>query len=231
MSEIEELSELFEPFESLGNNCEFGMVQRFSGFDPPGLFRNVGYMTPEIIVNAINTSFAGMFEEGRYEFTLPFMWPDWRLDCRVHGFVFHTGIPASVELNSQDWIRKTSDSIRTFRFLKAKLLEELREGEKIFVFRFDFDVGLELVKRLHAAIRAHGPGWLLYVKQDPSKEFGWTQQHADGLIVAAIAKLMNEIPQVIDSQAWQAIAKASRAIVAGNRQQPSQTTSGSCSIG
>jgi hypothetical protein len=219
MSALEDLSELFEPFESLGNNCEFGMVQRFSGFDPPGLFRNVGYMTPQIIVDAINTGFADMFDEGRYEFTQPFMWPDWRLGCQVHGFGFHTGIPASLELNSDAWRRKTSESIRMFRFLKAKLLEELREGEKIFVFRFDHDVGMELVERLHAAIRAHGPGWLLYVKQDPSQPFGWTQLHAERLIVAAIGKLMNELPQVIDMEAWRAIAQTSRAIVAASREQ------------
>jgi hypothetical protein len=217
MNATEDASELFEPFESLGNNCEFGMVQRLNGFDPPGLFRNVGFMSPDIIVNAVNTSFTGMFDEGRYDFTLPFMWPDWRLGCQVHGFGFHTGIPAAVELNSDAWIRKTSESIRTFRFLKAKLLEELREGEKIFVFRFDFDVGMELVDRLHAAVCAHGPGWLLYVKQDPSKPFGWTQQHADRLIVAAIGKLMNELPQVIDMEAWRAIARTSRAIVVASR--------------
>lgn len=231
MSELDDAAELFEPFESVGNNCEFGLVQRLHGFDPPGLFRNAGFDSAEVIVKAIETSFAGMFDEGRYEFVLPPFWGDWRLDCHVHGIGFHTGIPASIELNSDAWIRKTSESIQTFRFLKRKLLEELRHEEKIFVFRFNFDVAPELIDRFHRAIRAHGPGWLLHVRQDPSKPFGWTQRQADGLIVAAIAKLMNELPQVIDMDAWRAIARASRTIVAASRQPLTQTTSGSCSIG
>jgi hypothetical protein len=231
VSNADELAELFEPFESLGNNCEFGLVQRLNGYDPPGLFRNAGFDSAEVIVKAIETSFAEMFDEGRYEFVLPPYWGDWRLDCHVHGIGFHTGILATVELNSADWIRKTRESLQTFRFLKRKLLEDLRDEEKIFVFRFNFEVAPELIQRFHAAIRAHGPGWLLHVRQDPSMPFGWTQRQADGLIVAAIARLMNELPQVIDMDAWKAIARASRSIVAASRQQLPQTTSGSCSIG
>jgi hypothetical protein len=210
-------SRLFVPFESLGNNCEFGMVQRFSGYDPPGLFRNVGFDSAEMMVRALETGFDGMFDEGRYEFTLPHMWPDWRLDCHVHGFGFHTGIPSSIEKPSEAWSRKTRDSIRSFRFMKAKLLEELRIGEKIFVFRFNFDVPPEVMQRFHAALRRHGPGWLLHVTQDPSKPFGWTEKRADGFIVAAIARLMNELPQIIDSEAWRAIARASLAIAGASR--------------
>jgi hypothetical protein len=207
----------FDPFESLGSNCEFGIVQRCSGYDPPGLFRNVGFTSAETIIRAIESNFDGMFDEGRYEFTRQFLWPDWRLDCHVHGFVFHTGIPVDLEVNSEAWLRKTSQSIQSFRFMKAKILEELREGEKIFVFRFELDVAPELVQRLHAAIRAHGPGWLLHVTQDASKPFGWTEKRSNGLIVAAIARLMTEFPLMIDFDAWRAIAEASLAIVASSR--------------
>jgi hypothetical protein len=216
------ISRLLESFESLGNNCEFGMVQRFNGYDPPGLFRNAGFDSVEAIIRGIETSFDAMFDEGRYEFTLPPLWEDWRLDCQVYGLTFHTGIPASVERNSEAWTRKAGNSIRSYRFMKAKILDELRRGEKIFVFRFDFDVAPDLIGRLHAAIRRHGPGWLLHVVEDASKPFGWTEKRADGLIIAAMAKLMYGLPQVIDLDAWRAIARAALTIVA-----TSQMTSGS----
>jgi hypothetical protein len=216
VSEIADLPlpRLFEPFESLGNNCEFGMVQRFSGHDPPGLFRNAGLDSVEALIRGIDLGFEAMFDEGRYAFSLLPLWPDWRLDCKVFGFTFHTGIPAAVELNSEIWVRKCREAVRSFRFLKAKLLEELRQGEKIFVFRFDSPVETEVIHRLHYAIRRRGPGWLLHVVEDPSRPFGWTQKQAEGLIVAAMAKLMYGLPQVIDLEAWRAIARAALSIVA-----------------
>ena len=71
------LIEVLSRFESLGNNCEFGIVQRSAGYDPPGLFRNVGFLDVEQIISAVSHNLEGMFEPGRYELTAPEGWLDW----------------------------------------------------------------------------------------------------------------------------------------------------------
>jgi len=62
--------ELYKNFETIGNNCEFGIVQRKAGFDPLGLFRNVGFLNVEQIIGAIVANLDGMFDDGNYSWAL-----------------------------------------------------------------------------------------------------------------------------------------------------------------
>jgi hypothetical protein len=209
--------DLFLNFESLGNNCELGIVQRHHGLDPPGLFRNVGFLSADQIVNTIENGLDGMFDDGRYRLTLPPNWPDWRLDCEIYGFGFHTSVPASLEHGSAEWVDREHKTIATFRFLKQKFIDDLQSGEKIFVFRFIQDVAPETIFRLHRAIRTYGDGWLLYVKPNPAEPFGWVERAEDGLLVGSLPRLSNEDPPQIDFANWEIIAQASLAIVEAAR--------------
>jgi hypothetical protein len=208
------LNELFMPFESLGNNCEFGIVQRQAGYDPPGLFRNVGFLNVDAIISTISRNLEGMFDEGLYSFTLPDGWPDWRLDCMRYGFLFHTAIPASLSRDSEEWKKKARDTVASFRFLKRLFQEELRTGEKIFVFRFIAPLEPAQIERFVQAIRKHGPGWLLYVAQDPARPEGHVELVETGLLVATIDRLSNENPPQINSEAWANIARKAIALKA-----------------
>lgn len=199
--------DLYRSFESLGNNCEFGIVQRSVGYDPPGLFRNVGFNMPSAIINAIEAHLDGMFDEGRYKYLRQEGWPDWRLDCNVYGFYFHSGVSVSILEGTPEWTKAMAESIAAFRFLKRKFLEELEYGDKIFTFRYLPEQSDQTIRRLYAAIRSHGPGRLLFVMQDPTKPFAWTQRLDEGLMHAAIGKLSNENPPQVDFAAWEAIAR------------------------
>ncbi len=201
------LSELYVPFESLGNNCEFGIVQRLTGYDPPGLFRNVGFLNVDAIVITIERNLEGMFDEGLYNFVLPNGWPDWRLDCMRYGFGFHTSISAKVERDSDEWRKKAKDTIAAFRFLKRLFQDELRSGERTFVFRFISPLPPETIQRFLRAIRKHGPGWLLYIKEDANFPEGSVEYIEDGLLIGAIDRLSNENPPQINAQAWENIAR------------------------
>lgn len=63
-----------------------------------------------------------------------------------------------------------------------------------------------------AAIRRHGPGWLLNVAEDPSKPTGTVEQIDDGLIRATTSVLSNEDPPNINFAAWEVIARKAWAI-------------------
>jgi hypothetical protein len=206
------LNELYMPFESLGNNCEFGIVQRQAGYDPPGLFRNVGFLNVDAIISTISRNLEGMFDEGLYSFTLPEGWPDWRLDCMRYGFLFHTAIPASISRDSEEWQKKAKDTVASFRFLKRLFQDELQTGEKTFVFRFIAPLEMAQIQRFVQAIRKHGPGWLLYVTQDEAKPDGFVEMAEDGLLLGAIDRLSNENPPQINSKAWVNIARQAIAL-------------------
>lgn len=199
------LTERLTRFEGLGNNCEFGVVQREAGLDPPGLFRNVGFLQTEQMIGAIAASFDGMFDAGAYEFSTPDTWPDYALDCKRFGFRFHTGIKP---LRDHDFAPDFARCIGLFRYLKAKFLNDLRDGEKIFAYRHVEEGGDGvLARRLLRAMRHHGPGWLLYIRQDSRAEraAGWAEPSGEGLIFGGIVKLSNENPPQIDFAAWDRI--------------------------
>ncbi|MEC4592302.1 tetratricopeptide repeat protein [Nitrospirillum amazonense] len=202
-------------FESIGNNCEFGIFQRHLGFDPPGLFRNVGYLNPQQIIKCIINGLDGMFDSGTCEYVLPEGWADWRLDCQIYGFGFHSRIPREVEKDSREWQQLIKKNLAQFQFLKKKFLDDLESGEKIFVFRFKAFLNESVAGSLLKAIRQHGTGRLLYVYENPLESGPTFQVKSDGLIQASIPRLSGENPPQIDFDAWLHICRASLAAVCG----------------
>ena len=200
-------SGLFQLFESLGNNCEFGIVQRRAGYDPPGLFRNVGFLSVEQIIFAISSDFASMFDDGTYSYDIRPGWPDYTLTCHRFGFTFHSGLPVSIIKGTPEWDREAGKNLAAFRFLKRKLREDFTTGEKIFVYRSKQAVPLDRVRELHSAIRSHGFGWLLYVHESTEKPSGWVSLIDDRLLIGTMARVSNENPPQIDFAAWDAIAR------------------------
>lgn len=198
-----ELSTVFERFESLGNNCEFGIVQAAAAAAVPiGLFRNVGFLHTEQIVGAIEAGLEGMFDPGNFDVDHHAEWPDYALQCRRYGFIFHTGIPRT------EGNRKRIDrQVEVFRYLKAQFLDLLREGRRIFVYRHLYDTHPDLMLRLLAALRRHGPGRLLHVTQTHDRKFAWLERLSDHHFAAGITHLSNENPPVIDYSAWAAICR------------------------
>jgi hypothetical protein len=189
------------------------MMQRVAQYNPPGLFRNVSFHSIDALSCAIETDFDAMFDEGRHEFVRVLGWGDWRLDCKIHGMTFHTGIPSAIEPDSQAWKRKSAESLAGHRFMKAKLLAELNSGEKIFVLRFPVPVPEDEIRRLHAAIRRRGPGWLLYVVEDPSRPLAWAERRDDRLIFGGMAQLWHGLHQNLDVDSWSAILRAALTLV------------------
>ncbi|EGY01072.1 tetratricopeptide TPR_2 [Nitrospirillum viridazoti Y2] len=207
--------EHFSLFESIGNNCEFGIFQRNLGFDPPGLFRNVGYLSPQQIIRCIANGLDKMFDAGTYKYVLPEGWSDWRLDCHIYGLGFHSRIPKEVEEGSDEWKKLTKTNIAQFKFLKNKFLDDLEDGEKIFVYRFkgfwDDSVAIDLLN----AIRQHGTGKLLYVYENPLEKAPTFQIKSDGLLQASIHRLSNENPPQIDFDAWLKICRTALTVIKG----------------
>jgi capsular polysaccharide biosynthesis protein len=154
------LDELLLAFESLGDNCEFGLVQRRAGVEPLGLLRFAG-MSLDRLVKALEAKFDGIGtadtvtvylagEPGRREFMVHETW----LDTRYHTFVLEGEIDPEA-------LRQRE--ARRLAFLRRKMLEDLITGEKIWVWR---EFGMRDPARLQPllnALRALGPNILFWV--------------------------------------------------------------------
>jgi tetratricopeptide (TPR) repeat protein len=178
--------ELVSAFESLGgggHGCEFGIFQRHFGAEPLGLLRWADIYQDQL-ARALETEFAGV---GEAEFTQLFV-PDgaaeyWTVDTR-----YHMAMRCFVPVADVPYERMTRQVIRRLRFLRAKLIEDLREARKIFVYKnMKRDLTEAELARLHAACRRYGDNTLLYIRyQDATHPAGEVRRAAPGLLVAAV---------------------------------------------
>lgn len=168
-----------QTFESLGDNCEFGLVQRFCGAEPLGLFRFAG-TTVEALVHALDTDFRHYGGESDLVILES---ESGGLYCqsRRYGFAYTTSdLAASTEPGSI-----LPREIRKVEYLKRRLLEDLEAGEKILVRKGPPEESLDDVAMLARAVRRHGPSTLLRVLAagDAPAPVAW---RADGVMEGGV---------------------------------------------
>ncbi len=175
-------------FESLGLDCEFGLVQRHYGAEPLGLFRWNGIM-PEPLCDALEHDFAGIgdpvtttlsYSEALQEYLLH----EPRYGMGMHSFI-RTRDPTVPDS------RLHAQLCRRAAFLRDKLLGDMAEGEKVFLYQFPYRLHQGLRDRLVAGLRRHHPGnRLLLVHEAESHETpGRVERAPDGVLQAAIDHL------------------------------------------
>jgi tetratricopeptide (TPR) repeat protein len=175
--------DLVQRFESLGNNCEFGFVQRREGAEPLGLLR---WSTTKVSVlaDAFEQILAGI---GDTEHTELYTHQDYRaVDAR-----FGLSMQTFVNAEQTDRASLFTEQCQRMRFLRQKLLADLRTGDKIFVHKTVLAPSTDEVIALHTAVRRHGPANLLHV-QPATTEFpnGTVREIAPGLLVGYIDRLV-----------------------------------------
>ena len=140
---------LVSRFESLGGNCEFGLVQRHFGAEPLGLMRWLS-ISPERLCEALETRLAGIgepqFTELRVGGGHEFITSDTRYGMAMHTFIKDSG---------QDQVKLAAQMQRRLRFLRDKLLQDLKAGEKIFLYRCREDTTYDHVESISACLRAY----------------------------------------------------------------------------
>lgn len=144
-------------FESLGQDCELGLVQRRFGAEPLGLFR-WNFVEPELLCDALASGFDGLGAEANTEMAL---WKDdeYYLRDRRWGFAFHTWVTRH-EVDGDEHFSKMR---RRLAYLKDKFLADLASAEKVFVLK-TYDTSADVVRELHARLRSYGPVQLLWLR-------------------------------------------------------------------
>jgi tetratricopeptide (TPR) repeat protein len=160
---IADIVGLFESLGGSGIGCEFGQFQRRHAAEPLGLLRWTE-MQPQQLAEALETGFEGV---GRPEQTIldaehgdhnEYTVSDKRFGMRMHTFVPARSVPSD---------KMFVQICRRLSFLRAKLLDDLAAGGKIFVYKNAFrTLDEQEIERLHAAIRRYGDTTLLYVRRE-----------------------------------------------------------------
>ena len=154
-----DLAGLAMQFESLGENCEFGLMQRRCDAEPLGLLR----FSSTFLRNLIRGLDAGFEGLGATEDIEPRLEGDGRKEFMVHekcyGLVYHTFV---YEGERSAWLMREQEAAR-LKFLRRKFMEELAVSDKIFVYKCNMPVSEAEILALHMALNAHGNNTLLWV--------------------------------------------------------------------
>jgi hypothetical protein len=169
-------------FESLGDNCEFGLIQRHGGAEPLGLLRFAGIHVPiEIrlgkLVSALERRFDGIGRPGTISVNLEgeagqreFLVRETLYDLMYHSAVLEGAI------QPQDLLKRES---KRLNFLRRKLVEDLESGSKIWVWKSQSTLTADQVEPLLQVLRSMGPNILLWVVEGDALHKGGSIEQID----------------------------------------------------
>ncbi len=175
---------LLNSFQSLGDNCEFGLVQRRRGADPLHLLRFAGINLRNLLLG-LNSEFDGLDDDSRLSLRMSgepgeqeFILLHDTYGLNSHTFLYeHTAEAATVLARSR---QKLALQRRMF-------LEDLEDAEKIFVLKRNDALGLAEVLPVWSCLRGYGDNTLLYVvAADAGHLPGTVEQRAPGLLCGYI---------------------------------------------
>ena len=186
------LAERLHAFRSLGDNCEFGFVQRYGGVEPSGLLR-FSYTPLEDLIRGLRCGFS--------DFGVP---GDLRLSVSAGGTYYCHSLAYNIWANTghpEGSIAPETLLEREYgrlAHLKRKMLDELADGAKILVRKTGPETAEADFARLAEAVWAHGPSTLLRVTEAGP---GWTPEPARRVADRLIAGRVRRFAPV--EQAWE----------------------------
>ncbi len=141
---------LLMQFESLGDTCEFGIVQRRFGAEPLSLLR-WSSMSPNSLVEALQAGFEGVGD------------PDQTLVADEHGEYitrdkrYHMFSHTFTPVQSEPMERFAKQQLRRMQYLRRKLLEDLGAAAKLFVFKSNEGVSDAQLAAIYQALLRYSP--------------------------------------------------------------------------
>ena len=175
-------------FESIGVDCEFGAVQRRYGAEPLSLLRWTDTDVPTLMA-ALEARFEGMGDPENTELTVGSLGEiqirDTRWHLAMHTFLFESEVSLSALLPKM--CRRTA-------YLRDKLLDELRAGQKTLVFKSN-RIDRDELLALHDALLAFGPNRLVNVRLAAASpgfeadEPGSLRELRPGLLVGRLSRM------------------------------------------
>jgi tetratricopeptide (TPR) repeat protein len=206
--------EMVMMFEGLGSNCDFGAVQRHFGAEPLGLLRFASVALDKLIT-ALNTRFEGIGAAENTIFELrqhpqPEYWlGDKRYNFFMHTFIYPESIPT--EEKRREVFEK---NCRRLKYLAGKLVQDLENQEKIFVYQSHLKIETRDIRTAFKAIRRYGPNTLLCVGPSDADHLPGSVEIVEPGLMRGFLKSFN-VPgfgDQLDIENWQKVCRQACAL-------------------
>ena len=197
---------LLQDFESLGSNCEFGLMQRHFGMERPGLLR-WGHIQPEFqgLLNFLAQRGVGVGEH----VSLHTHETEYISRDEVYRLTFHT--ERYVGTITPEKLIETEK--RRIQFMTASLFEMIEEGEVMFVFKADTISDYPHIRLLRDVIHSIGPAPVLFVTlpRDPALA-GKVESMGNGLYWGYLDRFSppEAIPSYCSFDLWLEVCRKAR---------------------
>ena len=200
-------SELVVQFESIGDNCELGLVQRRAGAEPLGLLRFAG-VPLRSLVKGLNARFANIADPRHVR--LDAEHGEYMVKLTKYDFTYH----AHVKVGEMAPEALHQQQIRTVSFLARKLIADLESPAKVLVFRQNEPLLSSDLIDLRIALSAYGPNILLWVQEAcPGHPPGSVAVADEGMMVGYVRRLAEResVPN-LDFESWMQVLRRAHAI-------------------
>jgi hypothetical protein len=194
-------------FESIGDNCELGLVQRRAGAEPLGLLRFAGVPLRNL-VRGLNARFANIADPRHIRLNVEH--GEYMVKLTKYDFNFH----AHVDVGEMAPEALHRQQVRTVGFLAEKFMADLENPVKILVFRQNEPLlGSDLVD-LRIALSAYGRSILLWVQDAcPGHPPGSVVVADEGMMVGYVRRLAaRETVPDLDYESWMLVLRRANAV-------------------
>lgn len=199
--------ELVLQFESVGDNCELGLVQRRVGAEPLGLLRFAGAPLRNLL-RALAARFDRIADPHHLRIHLENN--EYMVKLTKYDFTYH----AHVNVNEVEPVTLHRQQCRTVGFLAKKLIEDLENPIKILVFRQNEPLGAGDLVDLRMALSVYGPSVLLWVREAcPGHPPGTVEKVDERLLVGYVRRLADrEAVPDLDLDTWLVVLRQAHAL-------------------
>ena len=225
-AEMPDQRTLMTGFENIGDNCEFGLVQRYFGAEPLGLLRFADYGDFFNLIRLLENRFDGLggvgtlsaqvvssiarLEHGALETGSEFYLSDlqrrysfhtWKGQFDYKGGADHQGKVDQGEAEA------LSEAEHKLSYLRRKMIERLEQASRIWLIKRTRHTDPHEIFSLHAALKAYGPNRLFWVRSaKPGRPAGSVEWIAEGLL-CGYSDQDHLHPHVFDPVRWLALCE------------------------
>jgi len=193
-------------FQSAGNDCEFGFVQRQLGLEPLGLLRFASISIDDL-TRALKSRFSEIGNPDRLDIFVPHDEPehDYLGHDRGCEIIYHTRLsPQSV--SAEDLRQK--EVIRLKR-LAVKFLEDIQGGRHIFVVKYKNPPEPVQLARLVAAFHRIAPATIFWVQESADPRMAGTARWLIPGVIAGYVDRIDTTPlKNISFDSWVSASRA-----------------------